>query len=77
MKKSLYVILVNYNGKKYNKQCIDSILKSKSSKDINIVVVDNASTDGSMEELDKIAKSVSKVHVIKLNKNLGFAKGNN
>ena len=45
------VILVNYNGKKYNDKCIESILRSTISSKLQIVVVDNASTDNSLQLL--------------------------
>ena len=41
------VILINYNGKKYNDACIASVLESKG-VDTRAIVVDNASTDDSL-----------------------------
>ena len=46
MEEKISVILVNYNGLKYNDACIASILKSAGCGSLQIVVVDNASTDG-------------------------------
>lgn len=77
MEKKIIVILVNYNGKEYNDKCIKSILNSTISEQIQIVVVDNASTDGSLEELEATWKEDDKVHILSLNQNYGFSKANN
>ena len=42
------VIIPNYNGKKYIDDCLRS-LKKQTFSDFDVIVVDNASTDGSME----------------------------
>jgi GT2 family glycosyltransferase len=68
------IILVNYNGRKYNKECLDSILSSDY-KNFEVIVVDNASTDNSVEELEEIYKD--KITIIKSLVNLGFSGGNN
>ena len=49
----LAVILVNYNGKKYNTACIESILANVGMEELKIVVVDNASQDASMRLLEE------------------------
>lgn len=67
----LSIIIVNFNTKKYLKKSIDSI---DIKKDWEIIVVDNASTDGSIEMLKK---NFSFVKIIKNKKNLGFSKANN
>lgn len=67
-----YVILVNYNGYKDTLSCIESIKNNENNK-ISIIVVDNNSTDSSIEYLEKIEGII----LIKSNENLGFAKGNN
>lgn len=70
------VILVNYNGGKYNIECIESILKStKDNFTIEIIVVDNGSCDKSINEIRK--KYNEDVKIIELNDNLGFAVANN
>ena len=67
------VIIVNWNGKKWLKKCLDSILIQSYEK-IEIVFVDNGSTDGSVEFVTKYYKNVI---VVSSKKNLGFASGNN
>ena len=71
------VILVNYNGKEYNDKCIDSIFSSTIAEKIQIVVVDNASSDGSRESLREKWDGDKRVHIIDLAENSGFAKANN
>lgn len=77
MKERISVILVNYNGGAYNQACIESILKSKTSCDLQVIIVDNASTDDSLAELKKNWKDNVKVQIVELDNNYGFAKGNN
>ena len=45
------VIIPNYNGKEYIRDCLDSLLAQGSGK-LPVIVVDNASTDGSREIIE-------------------------
>ena len=67
------VIIVNLNGERYLGDCLTS-LASQTFMDFEVIVVDNGSTDGS---LDLIGKHFPWVRVIPLEENTGFAKGNN
>lgn len=67
------VIIVNYNTKLVTKQCIDSIASLTHHIKYEIILVDNASTDGSTE----LFENDSRITLIKSNKNLGFGKANN
>lgn len=62
------VIIPNYNGIKYIGDCLDS-LKAQTMTDIDVIVVDNASTDGSIELIEKEYDFVT---VKRLDKNYGF-----
>lgn len=75
--RTIGVILVNYNGKQYNDKCIKSILNSTICEQIQIIIVDNASTDGSLEELRNQWDNNDQVHIIPLKENYGFSKANN
>lgn len=67
------VIIPNYNGKKYLTDCLRSLDEHSDAK-IEIIVVDNHSTDGSIEE----AKTVyPQVKYIVLDKNYGFSRAVN
>jgi len=67
------VVIVNWNGMKYIGDCLDSILHQTYSR-IEIIVVDNASSDGSPE---LIRKKYPMVKVIDSGSNRGFAGGTN
>lgn len=72
--KSLSIIIVNWNGLSVIIDCIGSILKNVKDIDYEIIVVDNNSSDGSPEAIEK---NFSDVKLIKLGENTGFAKANN
>lgn len=67
------IIIVNYNGKKILENCIRSVL-SNNYGCIEIIVVDNASTDGSIEN---ISRFLSELKIIKLERNFGPARARN
>ena len=68
------IVIVNYNVKDFLYQCLDSIYLSSSKLSIEIIVVDNNSSDGSVEFLRPIFPNVN---FIELKENLGFGKANN
>ncbi|MDT0552268.1 glycosyltransferase family 2 protein [Urechidicola vernalis] len=68
----IYVIIVTYNGEKWIKACLDSL--ASSSMPQKVVVVDNSSTDGTV---DLIQQYFSKVYLLEQSENLGFGKANN
>ncbi|MFW9882516.1 MAG: glycosyltransferase family 2 protein, partial [Candidatus Thorarchaeota archaeon] len=67
------IIVLTWNGKQYLKNCLDSCF-SQTYKRIELIVVDNGSTDSTV---DYVKKNYPKVHLIVNKKNLGFAEGNN
>lgn len=71
------VILVNYNGLIYNDNCIASILQSECEEQLHIYVVDNGSTDGSMEVLEKMQGGEPRLSLVYMGKNEGFSAANN
>ena len=72
-KPSVTVIVLNWNGKDLTIECLES-LKQVNYLNFNILVVDNGSTDGSVELLKEKFPEVS---ILVLEKNLGYASGNN
>ncbi len=68
------LIIVNWNGKELLERCLNSILKNTVYPNYEIIVVDNGSTDGSTEIIEK---KFPEVKLIKLEENVGFSKGNN
>ena len=73
MNTELSIIIVNYNTKDMTKACLDSIRKWSEGVVLEIIVVDNGSSDGSTELLKKYPD----IRLILNTKNLGFAKANN
>lgn len=67
------VIIVNYNTKEMTQNCIDSIFKHTKGVSFEIILVDNASTDGSKEYF----KQDKRIKYIYSSENLGFGKANN
>jgi len=70
----LSVIVVNYNVKYFLEQCLHSVEKALHGIDGEIIVVDNASTDGS---IDMLAANFPNVVVISNKDNNGFGAANN
>ncbi|MDB5001294.1 MAG: hypothetical protein JWR76_2371 [Mucilaginibacter sp.] len=68
----VWVAIVTYNASKYINKCLDSLLDS--SVPCNVVIVDNNSTD---DTIDLINRHPKEVKVITVGKNLGFGQGNN
>jgi hypothetical protein len=67
------VIIVNWNGKSLLDDCLSSVIET-TYPDVRFLIVDNGSTDGSPEY---VQRHYPKVAVLKNNRNLGFAEGNN
>ena len=67
------VIIVTYNTKQMTAECIDSVFEKTKDVDFEIVLVDNASSDGSKEFFEKDAR----IKYVYSNENLGFGRANN
>lgn len=72
-KPKISIIIVNLNGKSFLEKCLSSI-KKEIYPNKEVVLVDNASTDGSIEYSKKIFPDIK---VVKNKSNLGFALANN
>jgi GT2 family glycosyltransferase len=67
--KRVGVVIINWNGRDYLLRCVDSFLRSRRGDfDLRVFVVDNGSTDGSIESLRMFQDHIS---VIKLDRNMG------
>lgn len=73
----LAVILVNYNGKSYNEACIESVRANRVQARVRIIVVDNASSDGSVQTLRERYAGEEQTELIELDDNSGFSCANN
>ncbi|HGY54755.1 MAG TPA: glycosyltransferase [Caldithrix abyssi] len=71
------IIIPVFNKLEYTRRCIDSIYKNSGEIDFEIIVVDNASTDGTAAYLAGLRKEKGNVRVISNRENAGFAAANN
>jgi GT2 family glycosyltransferase len=67
------IVIVNYNGKEFLKDCLESIY-GQSYHNFELILVDNGSTDDSVQF---VRESFPEAIIIENKKNLGFAKANN
>jgi GT2 family glycosyltransferase len=70
----LSIVIVNYNTKALLKKCLDSIYKYSGSLNLEVIVVDNASTDDSVA---MVKSNFSQIKLIANSRNTGYAFANN
>jgi N-acetylglucosaminyl-diphospho-decaprenol L-rhamnosyltransferase len=70
----LSVVVVNYNTRDATAACIRSVLKTASTVDLELIVVDNGSGDGSVAHF---RERFPEITAIEAGENLGFARGVN
>ncbi len=68
------IILVNYNGGQVVIDCLDSLQTTLQTIAYEVIVVDNASTDGSTDLIERLFPAV---HLVRQSQNRGFGAGNN
>jgi len=79
-KVAISVIILSFNTKKYSEMCLNKVAEAKEHFEKNglrnceVIVIDNASNDGSQE---MIRKKFPFVKLYSKKSNLGFARGNN
>jgi len=71
------IIILTYNNWEDTENCLESILKKTNEQDYEIIVIDNASQDGTREYLQDYARRYRNFHIQLNNKNEGFARANN
>jgi GT2 family glycosyltransferase len=67
------IIMVNYNTRQLTKNSIDSIFEKTNDLSFEVILVDNSSSDGSVE----LFKDDSRVTFVESGANIGFGGGNN
>ena len=70
-------VVLHYNAYNETINCVNSILKNVRTDHIKIIVVDNCSPNGSGENIKNSFVNDDRVYYIGLDKNIGFAGGNN
>ena len=68
------VVVVVWNAQKYVIECLDSLQQHCGKLDAEVIIVDNASSDGTPE---LVAQRYPGFHLIRNSENVGFAKANN
>lgn len=77
MNKKVVFLILHYNSIEVTRECIASIKKLEQQERIEIVIVDNASPNGSGKVLEEEFRQDRNVHVQLNSNNAGFSKGNN
>lgn len=70
------VVILNFNGARFVKRCLGSVLNSDY-PDFEVLFVDNASSDGSVELAQRLFGTVPRLQIFHNSENLGFSEGNN
>lgn len=73
---NISILVAVYNGERYLRQCLDSILE-QTMKDLQVICVDDASTDHSLDILREYAAKDSRVQVLSLETKVGVAAARN
>jgi GT2 family glycosyltransferase len=72
------VVILNYNGLRWLPRCLGSLAEQSRIEDIEIIVADNASTDGSEKLAEELLRSIPTTgRVLHNGGNLGYCEGNN
>jgi polysaccharide pyruvyl transferase CsaB len=71
------IIIVTYNNLALNKLCVESIIRKTEYQNYEIIIVDNASADGTPSYLKYLAAHNKNISIILNPQNNGFAKANN
>ncbi len=73
-KPELSIVIISYNTQDMTRECLESVYANASGLDLEIIVVDNASRDGSVEMIEQCFPAAL---LIKNTENRGFAAANN
>lgn len=74
MKADVSVVIINYNGGAFLQEAVNSVAR-QTFQNFELIVFDNASTDGSADALD--LSQLAQARLIRSDTNIGFAAGNN
>lgn len=74
---SASVIVLTHNALLFTRLCLESLLTNSDGVSYELIVVDNASSDGTREYLQTLASSDGRLKLIFNDTNVGFAAGNN
>ena len=70
---STSIVVLSHDGLAFTRLCLESVLAHTAEHDFELIVVDNASRDGTRAYLAKLAEADARVRVLFNAKNMGFA----
>ncbi|MEK6302791.1 MAG: glycosyltransferase [Acidobacteriota bacterium] len=71
------IVIVTFNNLALNRLCLESLYARTEWPNFEVIVVDNASSDGTPEYLNQAESTFPNLRVVLNDKNLGFARANN
>lgn len=70
----LSIIIVSWNVEKLLRDCLDSIFNANTSLDMQVIIVDSASSDGTV---NMVREHFPQVELFAMDENIGYTRGNN
>ena len=67
------IVIPVYNVEKYVSQCLNSVV-NQTEKDLEIIIVEDKSTDGSLGIIEEYAKKDKRIKLVKHTQNMGLSK---
>jgi GT2 family glycosyltransferase len=79
MNQKMSIVILNYVNYKDTIECVESIMDQYNNNEISyeIIIVDNCSPNESFNKLKLKYSKINRIHILKNEKNEGFARGNN
>jgi GT2 family glycosyltransferase len=71
------IVVLTHDNLAFSRMCLASVLENTEYPNYELIVVDNASSDGTVEELQRIAGRLPNIKVILNDSNAGFGPANN
>jgi GT2 family glycosyltransferase/glycosyltransferase involved in cell wall biosynthesis len=71
------IIILTFNNLSFTKLCLESIISNTEYPNYELIIVDNASSDGTLEYISEFMSGKNNVSLLANKENLGFAAGNN
>lgn len=73
----LSICIVNWNTGELLRDCVRSVIENTQIDEFEVIIVDNSSTDDSIELLEYLSTGDDRIRIIAMDRNVGFAAGNN